>query len=106
MHSPAPGAVVTSPLQVVGEATGSWYFEATFPLQLLDADGRLLVESYAQAEGEWMTESFTPFRGELRFVAPIAGEGTLVLHKANASGLQEHADELRVPIRFGSAREH
>ena len=58
---------VQSPLVVTGEARGTWYFEATFPVRLLDANGVVLVERYAQAEGEWMTEAFVPFRAELRF---------------------------------------
>jgi hypothetical protein len=31
---------------------------------------------------------------------PAGATGTLLLEKANASGLPEHAAELRVPVRF------
>jgi hypothetical protein len=103
VHTPEPGALVASPLRVSGEARGTWYFEATFPVTLLDAEGRALVKTYAQARGEWMTESFVPFESELRFAPPGSATGTLVLEKNNASGLPEHADELRVPVRFAPA---
>lgn len=98
--SPAPGALVTSPLRVTGEARGSWYFEADFPLELLDSDGNVLARHYARARGEWMTNDFVPFEGELPFTPPATPEGALVLRRANASGLPEHDAELRVRVRF------
>jgi hypothetical protein len=100
VSSPIADAVVSSPLVIAGEARGTWYFEATFPVSLLDADGKPVVSSYAQAQGEWMTEQFVPFKTELTFTAPASETGTLVLEKANPSGLPEHAGELRVPVRF------
>jgi hypothetical protein len=100
VQQPAVGAVVASPLIVRGEARGGWYFEASFPLRVLDAAGNTVAQGYAQAQGEWMTESFVPFEGTLSFEAPASADGVLVLEKANASGLPEHADELRVPLRF------
>ena len=103
LQTPTSGALVSSPLRVAGEARGTWYFEATFPVTLLDAEGRTLVQTYAQAKGEWMTESFVPFESELRFEAASPGAGTLVLEKANPSGLAEHADELRIPVQLAPA---
>lgn len=100
VSSPVTDMVVSSPLVVTGEARGMWYFEANFPVTLLDADGKPVVSSYAQAQGEWMTEQFVPFRTELTFTAPASATGTLVLEKANPSGLPEHAGELRIPVRF------
>jgi hypothetical protein len=80
-----------------------WYFEATFPVRVLDASGQVLVESYAQARSEWMTEAYVPFEAELRF-EPRAGErGSLVLERANAADLPEHADALAIPLSFGPA---
>jgi hypothetical protein len=103
VQNPQPGALVASPLRVAGEARGTWYFEASFPVTLLDAQGRVLVKTHAQAKGEWMTESFVPFESELSFAPPTTATGTLVLEKDNASGLPEHADELRLPVRFAPA---
>lgn len=102
VSAPVADAVVSSPLVVTGEARGSWYFEANFPVSLLDAEGKPVVRSYAQAQGEWMTEQFVPFKAELTFAAPAGTTGTLVLEKANASGLPEHAAEIRIPVRFAA----
>lgn len=97
---PASTSTVQSPLEVRGEARGTWYFEASFPVTLLDDTGRILAQAPAQAVGEWMTENFVPFSVTLTFQAPGPGPGTLVLEKANASGLPEHAAELRIPVHF------
>ena len=95
-----PNQIVASPLTVEGEARGYWFFEASFPARLFDANGSELIVIPAQAQGEWMTENFVPFRVTLTFPPPETETGTLVLEKDNPSGLPEHADELRIPIRF------
>jgi hypothetical protein len=100
VREPAPGAVVHSPLRVIGEARGSWYFEASFPVTLLDGAGNVLAQQPAQAQGEWMTEAFVPFAATLQFIAPGTADGTLLLEKDNPSGLPEQAASLRVPVRF------
>ena len=100
LQSPLPGTVIQSPLAVEGTAKGPWYFEASFPVYLLNAAGDTIARTPAQAEGEWMTTNMVPFKATLEFTAPADGSGTLILSKSNASGLPEHDDELRVPVRF------
>ncbi len=100
VSEPAAGSPVESPLVVTGEARGMWYFEASFPVELVDAKGKIIAVVPAQAQGEWMTENFVPFRATLTFTAQPPGAGTLILRKDNPSGLPEHDAELRVPVRF------
>ena len=101
LESPAPLAVIETPLEVTGLARGTWYFEASFPVVLVNWDGLIIAEGVATADGEWMTEEFVPFRATLEFETPDYGErGTLILQKDNASGLPEHDDALEVPVRF------
>ena len=97
---PLIGQRVTSPLVVEGRARGSWYFEASAPMMLVDWDGRILAEGYVQAQGDWMTEDLVPFTAELNFTAPTGDSGKLVLKRDNPSGLPENDAELIVPIRF------
>jgi len=97
---PKAHAMISSPLIVKGEARGSWFFEASFPVRLFDANGNEIAVQPAQAQGEWMTENFVPFTAVLRFAAPATNTGTLVFEKDNPSGLPEHSDELRIPVRF------
>lgn len=91
---------VQSPLLIVGEAR-LWYFEATFPVRLLNAAGREIAVGYASADGDWMTEDWVPFTAELSFPAQPSGSvGTLVLEKDNPSGLPEHDDRVEIPVKF------
>ena len=94
------GGEVTFPFTLTGEARGSWYFEGSFPVRVEDGSGDNVVEHSAQAQGEWMTEDFVPFAAILSPSGAIpSGEATLVIEKANASGLPEHADAIHIPIR-------
>lgn len=98
--APITNALVSSPLAVSGEARGMWYFEASFPLALLDANRNTVAEWYAQADGEWMTEDFVPFSGSIEFTAPATDIGYLVFKKDNPSGLSEHDASVEIPVRF------
>lgn len=100
VSNPRPNQIIQSPLAIDGEARGFWFFEASFPVKILNERGEVVVQGLAQAQGDWMTENFVQFRAELVFPAPSTEKGNLVLEKDNPSGLPEHVDELRIPIRF------
>ncbi len=100
LENPRANQEIASPLTISGEARGTWYFEATFPIRLIDSDGNDLYTGFATARGEWMTEEFVPFEVDITFDTPEVGFGTLILEKANPSGLSENTDELRVPVQF------
>jgi len=95
---PHPGAVTGKEFSVIGRARGGWYFEASAPIELLDKDGKLIANSYVQAQGEWMTSEFVPFKGEIKAPESYIGPATLVLRKDNASGLPEHDASISFPI--------
>ncbi len=94
------GALAASPLVVSGEARGSWYFEASFPVQLLDANGVVLARAPAQAKGDWMTDTFVPFAVTLIFPTPTTATGILVLKKDNPSGLPQNDASVSIPVDF------
>jgi len=98
--NPRPNQTITSPLFIKGEARGYWFFEASFPIKLLDADGKEIASAIAQAKSDWMTEDFVPFEVVLQFTNPDIKEGTLVFKKDNPSGLVENDDELIIPVNF------
>lgn len=104
LSTPLPYATVSSPLLINGTARGLWFFEASFPISLLDSYGNTLGQGIAQAQGDWMTSDFVPFTATITFTAgaEIVGDaGTLVLQKDNPSGLPENEDSLTVPIIIG-----
>ncbi len=103
VSTPRPNAVVSSPVEVSGEARGAWFFEADFPVRLLDAGGRELAAVPATAQGEWMTEAFVPFEATVAFERPATPTGVLVLDRSNASGLAEQAALVALPVRFDAS---
>ena len=107
LNSPIPFGVVESGEILTGLARGPWYFEASFPVILTNWDGLIIAETYATAEGEWMTEDFVPFTATLEFTSPynpgdpdFMKRGSLILQKDNPSGLPEHDNALEIPISF------
>ncbi|MFC1629852.1 Gmad2 immunoglobulin-like domain-containing protein [Patescibacteria group bacterium] len=98
--TPRPNELVQSPLEIKGEARGYWFFEADFPIRLLDGNNNVIARGIGQAKGEWMTEDFVQFTTMLDFQAPATKKGTLILDRDNPSDLPENADELRIPVRF------
>ena len=91
---------ISSPLKITGQAQGTWFFEASFPVKILDGNDQVLTQGIAQSHGEWMTADLIPFTAELKFIAPSTDQGTLVLQKDNPSGLPANDAALVVPIRF------
>ena len=100
VENPEPYQTINSPLVIKGEARGYWFFEADFPIKLLDEKENLIALQIATAQSDWMTEDFVPFEAVLEFETPAAERGFLVFEKDNPSGLQENADELRIPVVF------
>jgi hypothetical protein len=100
INSPRPNELIQSPLEIKGEARGYWFFEASFPIKLIDENGKELGTAIAQAQSDWMTEDFVSFEAKLEFQKPETKKGFLILKKDNPSGLPENDDELRVPVRF------
>lgn len=99
--SPAAGAVVVQPLIVMGEAKGSWYFEASFPVRLVDEQGNELARAVAEAQGDWMTEAFVRFQATFTSFDPgSATAGKLIFEKDNPSGLPENAESFEMPVQF------
>jgi hypothetical protein len=105
VSKPAPNQVVQSPLIIEGEALGTWFFEATFPVKLVDANGNIVATHFAQAQGEWMTEDFVSFKAQIEFEKPATATGVLVLEKDNPSGLPENDAKIEIPVRFDSQSE-
>lgn len=99
LETPRPGQKIKSPLLIRGEARGSWFFEATFPVKLLDSKGQEIAVGYAEAEGEWMTMEFVPFTANIEFRTDDT-RGLLILEKSNPSGLTHNEDQLSIPVSF------
>jgi len=105
IYIPQPDQVVTSPQAVEGKARGgNWFFEANAILRLLDGNGNEIAVSNVMATSDWMTADYVEFKGQIRFISPASGSGTLIFKNDNPSGLPENDKEFRVPIRFDASQ--
>lgn len=105
IRTPRPNQIITSPLTVEGKARGgNWFFEGNAILRLLDENGNDIFISNVMATTDWMTEDYVEFKGQIRFISPASGSGTLVFKNDNPSGLSQHDKEFRVPVRFDASQ--
>lgn len=96
---------ISSPFTVTGFAKGNWFFEASFPIVIVDWDGRIIGKGIATAKDNWMTERFVPFEGEMTFEKPTGAEerlrrGAVIFRRDNPSDLPEHDAALEIPVYF------
>ncbi len=92
--------VFESGVMVTGTARGPWYFEASFPVELRDANNSLMASTVAQAQTDWMTTNYVPFSFTLNFGMPTTATGTLILKKDNPSGEPANDNQLVIPVQF------
>lgn len=97
---PLSNAKVMSPMYIKGEAKGTWYFEASFPISVVDANGTALGGSIATAKSDWMTTSFVPFEATITYKTPTTPTGWIIFSKDNPSGMPENDGQEKMPIKF------
>lgn len=100
---PQENDLVTSPVTIRGQAKGSWFFEAVFPIQIVDGSDNQIGFGTARAADDWQTDEFVDFTAQITFDNKESKTGYLVLHNDNPSGLEKFAKEYRIPVRFSSA---
>lgn len=98
--SPLPNQLVSSPLTISGKAVGNWFFEAVAPVKLVDGNGNILSQGQIGAQGDWQTNDFVPFIGELTYSTPNTNTGQLIFNNDNPSGLPQNNQQFILPIRF------
>lgn len=100
LESLVANSKITSPVTLLGKALGTWFFEASFPVRVLDAEGKVLGTGIAEAKSDWMTTDYVPFTATITFGGATTVTGFLEFVKDNPSGLPEHDASVRVPVRF------
>lgn len=98
INTPAPAATVEPEFSITGSARGNWFFEASFPIEILDMANNVITTTIAQAQTDWMTEDFVPFQVNVSITNGYTGPATVVLKRDNASGLPEHDASASFPI--------
>ena len=101
IDSPKANSVIGDKVEISGKAKGSWYFEASFPIQIQDSDGNTLATGTATALSDWMTEDFVSFSSIIEFSAPTTTSyGKIVFKNDNPSGDSTKDRFFEVPISF------
>lgn len=102
ISAPESGQLISSPLVIKGRVSGSWFFEASLPISLVDSNDLVIAKHYVSADGEWMTSNPVSFSGEISFTIneETTDSGYLIIHKNNPSGLSENDGAIKMPIRF------
>lgn len=95
---PQKNQEVTNPIQIRGMARGNWFFEASFPIQLVDSAGNIIARGHAQAEDDWMTTNYVNFSAEIQYPATSTGSALLVLSKDNPSDNPDFDEHIFVPV--------
>ncbi len=100
VDAPEAQAVISSPVTITGKARGNWFFEAVFPVQIIDGNGKVLGSGQAHATGDWMTTEYVPFSAQVSFSGAETRNGFLLFKKDNPSGLPENDATIAVPVSF------
>jgi hypothetical protein len=99
--TPKSGQSISSPISVSGKARGSWFFEASAPVEIQDNAGHVLGQGHIQAQGEWMTTDFVPFTGSIAYTAgATTTSGFVVFKNDNPSGDPSRDKVLSIPVVF------
>lgn len=94
VESPVPGEAVTTPVRIDGTANT---FEATFNVEVVDANGEVLGKRFVTATSGSGTRG--TFDAEVGFKATSDGPGELVVFELSAEdGSRMH--ELRIPLQI------
>jgi hypothetical protein len=100
---PFPGAVTGKDFSVRGKARGFWFFEASFPVFLIDKDGNQLAVGLASPEPagtDWMTSEFIGFKADMVVPETFTGPALLIIQNDNPSGLPENQKSVSFPINI------
>lgn len=102
LKSPLPGTRVSSPIVIKGTASGSWFYEGSFPVEVLDGNRAVIGKGIATSTFDWMTMGFIPFRASIVVKnKPLSGTaGSILLKRDNPSGDSTNDQAIEVPIIF------
>lgn len=96
---PKDNQKITSPIKISGEAVGSWFFEGSFPIELVDLDKNIIAIGIATSTDDWMTEDFINFSSEIYFDKPTSTKNAiLIFKKDNPSGNPEFDKSVFIPV--------
>ena len=100
ISSPDLSQSVKSPLTLSGQIDPSWIFEASFPIELFDNQGKSLFKGFASVPS-WTdgNSNLVDFTATVKF-STTTTSGTLEIRNDNPSGLSENSKSFKIPVTF------
>jgi len=98
--NPAVNSIIQSPLKINGQAVGHWFFEASFPIELLDDKMNIITSTYATALSDWMTTNLVDFTATMTYKVSTSTKGWLLFKNDNPSGLPDRDKSIKVPVNI------
>ena len=96
---PLDNQEVSSPIKITGKARGSWFFEAVFPIQLIDIEGNIITSTFATAQSDWMTSDFVNFTANVEYDKTLnSGPALIILSKDNPSDNPDFDQSIFIPV--------
>ena len=101
VSSPSANMKIVSPLKVTGKVPPGWMNEGVFPIKLVDASQKLIVQGQAKENvpGTWLSGNAVSFTATLTFKTS-ATSGFLILENDNPSGDPANLKTFEVPVNF------
>jgi hypothetical protein len=100
IDTPRQNTLVVSPLTIQGRAKGIWFFEGSFPIDLVSKKGVPIASGVAQALGDSMVEGFVPFTAHIDFSVATTTPGLIVFKKDNPSGKSSLDASTSIEVTF------
>jgi hypothetical protein len=100
----APNQKITNPITFTGNVPAGWAFEASFPIDVRDANGATIGHGTATVPN-WMSTTTAWYSATLSYgksssANALTPTGWIVLYNDNPSDLAVHADAVEIPVRF------
>lgn len=93
------GQIISRPITFTGNVPAGWAFEASFPVRIVDANGNVLGQNPARVPN-WMSGTTAWYTVTVMYAKPSTSSGFIVLVRDDPSGLEQNADEVKIPVRF------
>lgn len=101
ISNPLPNSEIKSPLVVTGRLRGSWFFEATAGVAVLDSKKQVITVNPLMATTDWMTSDWVSFTGTTSYPMAYKGQsGYIQISNDNPSGLPENSKTYLIPVLF------
>ncbi|MFH0755282.1 MAG: Gmad2 immunoglobulin-like domain-containing protein [bacterium] len=91
--------IVSNPIKIEGRAKEFWFFENSFPIELVDTNGNILATTTGQAQSNQSLVDFINFTAVLEYIKSTStSRALIVLNNYNTSGNPEFNKSIFIPV--------